>query len=178
MASPATVADAGRALRSGACSSVELTRSALARADVLDGVLGAYVTRLDVYALAAAERADAEARSVLAAAPDRAPIEQARRDHRALDDASTAHRAASEAADTAAAALASASTRAAEAGAHVEHARAERAVRLRADLVAALRPNLVVGQEWDNDVRVVLFVRLREGATLNEALRDRIRRRT
>jgi aspartyl-tRNA(Asn)/glutamyl-tRNA(Gln) amidotransferase subunit A len=60
MASPATVADAGRALRSGACSSIELTRSALARADALDGVVGAYVTRLDGYALAAAERADAD----------------------------------------------------------------------------------------------------------------------
>ena len=33
-----------------------------------------------------------------------------------------------------------------------------------------------VGQEWDNDVRVVLFVRLREGFTLDDALRDAIRR--
>jgi len=58
MAGPATVADAARELRSGACSSVGLTRSALARADAL-GFLGAYVTRLDDPALAAAERADA-----------------------------------------------------------------------------------------------------------------------
>ncbi|MBB4015687.1 acetoacetyl-CoA synthetase [Chelatococcus caeni] len=35
---------------------------------------------------------------------------------------------------------------------------------------------LAIGQDWDNDVRVVLFVRLREGAVLDEALQDRIRR--
>ncbi len=35
---------------------------------------------------------------------------------------------------------------------------------------------VVVGQEWQNDVRVVLFVRLREGLALDEALRERIRR--
>ncbi|MCX5571644.1 acetoacetate--CoA ligase [Kaistia nematophila] len=38
---------------------------------------------------------------------------------------------------------------------------------------------LAIGQDWDNDVRVVLFVRLRDGAVLDEALartiRDRIR---
>jgi acetoacetyl-CoA synthetase len=37
--------------------------------------------------------------------------------------------------------------------------------------------SLVVGQEWQGDVRIVLFVRLREGATLDDALADRIRRR-
>jgi acetoacetyl-CoA synthetase len=35
---------------------------------------------------------------------------------------------------------------------------------------------LVIGQDWDNDVRVVLFVRLKEGVTLDDELRDRIRR--
>jgi acetoacetyl-CoA synthetase len=35
---------------------------------------------------------------------------------------------------------------------------------------------LAVGQEWDGDTRVVLFVRLAEGATLDEALAERIRR--
>ncbi|MCC7199192.1 MAG: acetoacetate--CoA ligase, partial [Gammaproteobacteria bacterium] len=35
--------------------------------------------------------------------------------------------------------------------------------------------SVVVGQEWDNDVRVVLFVRLREGLLLDDALRERIR---
>jgi acetoacetyl-CoA synthetase len=37
--------------------------------------------------------------------------------------------------------------------------------------------SLVVGQDWEGDVRIVLFVRLREGETLDEALQDRIRRR-
>ncbi len=36
--------------------------------------------------------------------------------------------------------------------------------------------SLVVAQEWEDDVRVVLFVRLREGLVLDDALRDRIRR--
>ena len=35
--------------------------------------------------------------------------------------------------------------------------------------------SLVIGQRWDNDERVVLFVRLREGVELTDALRDRIR---
>ena len=34
---------------------------------------------------------------------------------------------------------------------------------------------LVIGQQWDNDVRVVLFVRLREGVELDEALIKRIK---
>jgi acetoacetyl-CoA synthetase len=37
--------------------------------------------------------------------------------------------------------------------------------------------SLVVGQEWEGDVRIVLFVRLAAGHTLDEGLRDRIRRR-
>ena len=36
--------------------------------------------------------------------------------------------------------------------------------------------SLAVGQHWDNDERVVLFVRLREGLTLSPELEDRIRR--
>ena len=35
--------------------------------------------------------------------------------------------------------------------------------------------SLAVGQEWDNDVRVVLFVRLRPGVALDAALEKRIR---
>ncbi|WP_246423699.1 acetoacetate--CoA ligase [Roseospira goensis] len=35
---------------------------------------------------------------------------------------------------------------------------------------------LVIGQEWDDDVRVVLFVRLRDGMTLDDALIDRIKK--
>ena len=37
--------------------------------------------------------------------------------------------------------------------------------------------SLVIGQRWDNDERIVLFVRLREGESLTGALEDRIRRR-
>ncbi len=36
--------------------------------------------------------------------------------------------------------------------------------------------SIAVGQEWDNDVRVLLFVRLREGYQLDEALSERIRK--
>jgi acetoacetyl-CoA synthetase len=39
-----------------------------------------------------------------------------------------------------------------------------------------VQDSVVVGQDWKHDVRVVLFVRLREGLTLDDALRDRIRR--
>ncbi|HEU5304822.1 MAG TPA: acetoacetate--CoA ligase, partial [Gemmatimonadales bacterium] len=35
--------------------------------------------------------------------------------------------------------------------------------------------SLVVGQEWEGDVRIVLFVRLREGASLDQTLVSRIR---
>jgi acetoacetyl-CoA synthetase len=37
--------------------------------------------------------------------------------------------------------------------------------------------SLVIGQRWDNDERVVLFVRLRDGQALTPELEDRIRRR-
>jgi acetoacetyl-CoA synthetase len=36
--------------------------------------------------------------------------------------------------------------------------------------------SICVGQDWDGDVRVVLFVKLREGLSLDEALEARIRR--
>ena len=35
--------------------------------------------------------------------------------------------------------------------------------------------SIVIGQDWDDDVRVVLFVVLREGLALDDGLRDRIR---
>ncbi|HET7547859.1 MAG TPA: hypothetical protein VFJ86_08825, partial [Usitatibacter sp.] len=35
--------------------------------------------------------------------------------------------------------------------------------------------SIVIGQDWEKDVRVVLFVRLREGARLDEALVKRIK---
>jgi acetoacetyl-CoA synthetase len=34
---------------------------------------------------------------------------------------------------------------------------------------------IVIGQDWDNDVRVILFVVLKPGSTLDAALRDRIK---
>ena len=37
--------------------------------------------------------------------------------------------------------------------------------------------SLVIGQSWGDDVRIVLFVRLRAGLSLDEALRDRLRKR-
>ncbi len=37
--------------------------------------------------------------------------------------------------------------------------------------------SLVIGQDWDADVRVVLFVRLAEGVTLDDALATRIKQR-
>ena len=36
---------------------------------------------------------------------------------------------------------------------------------------------LAIGQEWEGDTRIVLFVRLADGATLDDGLRQRIRRR-
>ena len=43
--------------------------------------------------------------------------------------------------------------------------------------VPEVADSVVVGQEWREDMRIVLFVRLRDGEELNDALRDRIRRR-
>ena len=37
--------------------------------------------------------------------------------------------------------------------------------------------SLVIGQQWEHDERIVLFVRLRDGATLTPELQDRIRQR-
>jgi acetoacetyl-CoA synthetase len=37
--------------------------------------------------------------------------------------------------------------------------------------------SLVIGQDWDNDVRVVLFVRLRDGVALDDALARKIKER-
>ena len=35
---------------------------------------------------------------------------------------------------------------------------------------------IAVGQEWDGDVRVVLFLRIQTGHQLNDALRERLRK--
>jgi acetoacetyl-CoA synthetase len=37
--------------------------------------------------------------------------------------------------------------------------------------------SIAIGQEWDGDVRIVLFVRLREGVTLDSALVDKIKQK-
>ncbi|QKG21289.1 amidase [Actinomadura verrucosospora] len=70
MPTPPTLTEAAAALRAGAVTSVRLTEDALAAADRLDGVLGAYLARFDGYALARAEQADRE----LAAGTDRGPL--------------------------------------------------------------------------------------------------------
>jgi len=43
------------------------------------------------------------------------------------------------------------------------------------EILPEVLESLCIGQEWQSDVRVVLFVRLREGITLNDALQERIR---
>ncbi|MCJ8143741.1 acetoacetate--CoA ligase [Ancylobacter sp. A5.8] len=44
-----------------------------------------------------------------------------------------------------------------------------------AEQVPEIIESIAIGQDWDNDVRVVLFVRLREGVTLDADLEKRIR---
>jgi acetoacetyl-CoA synthetase len=45
------------------------------------------------------------------------------------------------------------------------------------DQLPEVLESLVVGQDWEADVRIILFVRLREGASLDQALAERIRQR-
>src|SRR5690606_32724070 len=40
--------------------------------------------------------------------------------------------------------------------------------------IDAVEESLAIGQQFDGDVRIILFVRLRDGLTLDEPLRDRI----
>jgi acetoacetyl-CoA synthetase len=44
------------------------------------------------------------------------------------------------------------------------------------ELVDEVLDSIVIGQSWQGDVRVVLFVQLREGLLLDDALREKIRR--
>ena len=46
-----------------------------------------------------------------------------------------------------------------------------------AEQVDEVVESLVIGQRWDNDVRVVLFVRLRDGIEMDEKLVDKIKNR-
>jgi DNA repair protein SbcC/Rad50 len=112
---------------------VELDAHRAATAEELAGARGE---------LAAAETADAEARDALSAAPDRAWLEQARRDHVELLTAERAWLSVSARHDTAAALAAEASTGLADAERALAVARIERDVVARSDLVAALRPSL------------------------------------
>jgi acetoacetyl-CoA synthetase len=43
--------------------------------------------------------------------------------------------------------------------------------------IDAVEEAIAIGQDWDDDVRVILFVRLRPGHTLDKALEDQIRAR-
>ena len=43
-----------------------------------------------------------------------------------------------------------------------------------AERIEQVLESLVIGQQWEGDVRIVLFVRLREGGILDETLRERI----
>ncbi|MEJ5366317.1 MAG: acetoacetate--CoA ligase [Desulfosoma sp.] len=43
------------------------------------------------------------------------------------------------------------------------------------ETIPEILDSLVVGQDWDNDVRVILFVKLREGCVLDDALINRIK---
>jgi acetoacetyl-CoA synthetase len=44
------------------------------------------------------------------------------------------------------------------------------------DILPEIEDSLVVGQSWKNDVRVVLFVKLAADQTLDDALRDKIKK--
>ncbi len=43
------------------------------------------------------------------------------------------------------------------------------------ELLEEVQESIVIGQEWDNDVRVVLFVVLKAGCALDDTLRERIK---
>jgi aspartyl-tRNA(Asn)/glutamyl-tRNA(Gln) amidotransferase subunit A len=67
---PLTIEEAGRSLRSGEVTSLELIERGISRADALDGALGTYLLRFDDQARASAAIADEE----LARGIDRGPL--------------------------------------------------------------------------------------------------------
>ncbi len=67
---PPSIVSAGRELRAGAYTSVELTEALLARADRLDHLIDVYACRFDESALDSAQRADRELRAGI----DRGPL--------------------------------------------------------------------------------------------------------
>jgi exonuclease SbcC len=113
-----------------------------ARRDAADAALAACGRDL-----AAAESAEDAARDALAAAPEREPLEQARRDHAALADARTARDAAVAARTDAEAAERDARAERDAARHRLDHARAALTAAERADLAAALRPALTEGDD-------------------------------
>ena len=44
------------------------------------------------------------------------------------------------------------------------------------DEMDTLEDSVVVGQEWQNDIRVVLFVKMKPGVTLTDEIRDQVRK--
>lgn len=116
--------------------------------DVLDRRRSDAVAALDEAgtALTRAEDADATARAALAGAPDRGPLERARRDHHDLAAALDEQAAAEHRVTETAAAAAAAAEQVAAARRTVEDAQRARTAAQRADLAAALRPSLVAGE--------------------------------
>lgn len=98
-------------------------------------------------ALTAAEDAETAARDAAASAPERAPLEQARRDHRDLSAARTERDTANRRLTTAEREVAAAGGRATQARDRVDEARAELSRIERTDRAAALRPALVLGED-------------------------------
>ncbi|NKQ58064.1 amidase [Amycolatopsis sp. K13G38] len=70
MTGPGTITEAAAALRAGETTSVAIVERALARAEKFDHALGAFITRFDDEALAAASAADVE----LSAGTDQGPL--------------------------------------------------------------------------------------------------------
>ena len=96
--------------------------------------------------LAEAEAADVAARERLACAPERGPLDQVRRDHVALAAAQAAQDNIAERATEAGRARVEAAQAVAAARAALAAALGRRDTAVRGDLVAALRPSLVVGE--------------------------------
>lgn len=44
-----------------------------------------------------------------------------------------------------------------------------------AEKIEEIMESIVIGQQWQNDIRIILFVKLRQGTTLDEALQQKIR---
>ena len=114
--------------------------------DARQAAAGGALRRADA-ALAAAEDADSRARSELAAAPARPPLERAQRDGRALVELADRRRAAVTALAAAEHAAAAAAEAASEIQQRWEHAQARLRAEQRENVAATLRPTLVAGDD-------------------------------